>query len=216
MRECFIIGGGNSVQESIDSGLWEILKGKDIWSVNYAFLTMPYFPTREIWLDLFFFKNNIDKLQNLYKNGVFCYTKQNNKYSLIKEIKTYNVSRDIKDVEGKMYSGGMGLSGFFAIHLAVEEKYDRIFLFGYDFGSITNDKKTHYYQDKISVMSTGVGKPEIYREQNSSIKKEVKDFEFFLKYPTKIYNVSPKSSITCFPKLEYSDFIKKLNEVQEM
>lgn len=213
MKECFLIGGGISVKDCIDKGLWDILRDRDVWSINYAFMTMPYLPTRQIWLDLFFFKNNIDKLQGLYQKGVKCYSKQNNKYSLIKEINTYNVTRDKNDMKNRMYSGSMGLSGFFAIHLAAEEEYERVFIFGYDFGSITNDKKTHYYQDSLDVMSSGVGKPELYQEINKTVKKEVEDFKFFLNYPIQIYNVSPNSNIPYFPKLDYSEFVKKLNEM---
>jgi hypothetical protein len=205
MKDIILVGGGSSISEGLSLDLWKHIQDKEVWSINFAFLTMPFIPTREIWVDLSFFKNNMEALQNLQKQGVKCYAKKHMKYAGIPEITLYETSRDPKEMHNKTYIGRMGLSGFFALHLAVKETPDRIFLLGYDFGSNTN--KTHYYQDQLKVESSGVGKPELYRN-GTSIKDEVKDFENFTNQDikTKIYNVSPDSAISCFPKIDYLTF----------
>jgi len=210
MKQCIIIGGGVSVKEGISLGLWNKIKGKEIWSINYAFLTMPYPPNKECWVDISFFKNNIDRLQLLCLSGVPCHTKAHPKYATIKEIYCHPTSRDPLDI-GKIFIGRMGLSGFFTLSLAVKEGFDEIYLLGYDFGSVTDDNKTHYYQGEINVISSGVGKPNLYRT-GTQPKDEIKDFEVFLKYPIKIINVSPKSKIDYFEKIDYNEFFKRIGE----
>jgi hypothetical protein len=170
-------------------------------------MTMPYLPEREIWVDISFFQHNMEVLQNLQRQGVECHAKKHTKYALIKEIITYETTRDPRDMINKTFIGRMGLSGFFALHLATKEDPDRIFLLGYDFGSTTN--KTHYYQDNLKVDSSGIGKPILYRDK-TGIKAEVKDFENFANLKAKVYNVSPESAIPCFEKIDYNQFFTLL------
>lgn len=216
MKSVIICGGGYSIQEGINLDLWSKLKsflssGLEIWSINYAFLTMPYLPHREVWIDISFFKNNIEKLQNLYKQGVKCYAKKHNIYATIPEIITYECTREANQSKDKIFIGRMGLSGFFALHLACKETYSPIYLLGFDFGSDSLDNKlTHYYQNKLQVISTGVGKPSLYRNEKGQIKDEIRDFELFLSYPSKIYNVSLNSNIPYFQKISYEEFFKLL------
>jgi len=213
MKTCILMGGGASVKEGIDLGLWEQIKDKEVWSINFAFMTMPFLPKRELWIDFSFFRNNIDRLQLLYLQGVPCYARKHNKYAYITEINQLDITRDPKEIDKKIFSGRMGLSGIFALSLAVKEQYEVIYLLGYDFGSITNDKNTHYYQDKLNVMSSGFGKPELYKE-NNNIKKEIEDFMLFIKPNIKIINVSPKSNIPYFEKIDYTTFFERIaNEV---
>jgi hypothetical protein len=213
MKSVILVGGGASIKEGIELGLWEKIKGQEIWSINFAFLTMPYLPNREVWTDISFFKNNIDILQRLYYQGVSCHAKLHHKYADIPEIKTYETTREPVYSKEKMFIGRMGLSGFFALSLAVKNNYDVVYLLGYDFGSKTTN--THYYQDSLNVSSTGVGHPELYRNHHGEVKEEVKDFELFLQYPTKIYNVSLESKIPYFEKIDYPTFFSKINEKKD-
>jgi len=41
-EEVIILGGGYSVKEGIEKGLWNKIKDKNVWSLNYVFLTMPF------------------------------------------------------------------------------------------------------------------------------------------------------------------------------
>lgn len=218
LRTAILIGGGKSVLEGIELGLWDKLTDtkcfRDIFSINYAFKTMPYLPNKQVWVDTTFFKNNMTDLEALYKQGVECHCKKNPKYNAIPEITQHDTSRD-EVVEDKLYIGLMGLSGTFAISLAIKLGYDRIFLLGYDFGTTSiNDTHTHYYQHlKIPFISSGVNNPQVYMT-NSGVKKDAKSFDRFkeLCYNTIIYNVSLKSNIDSFPKISYTEMFEKLNE----
>lgn len=210
-KVAIIIGGGYSVKEGIELGLWDKIKDKEVWSLNFAYKTMPYKPRRELWADINFFKNHIEELQTLYQSGVKCIAKAHGKYKFIAEIETYYTTRDIKEAKEKMYIGSMGLVGFLALSVAVREKYDIVYALGYDFGtnSVKNDK-THYYQEKIHVLSSGVRHPEFYREENGRVREDVRDFNIYKNSSTKIYNVSLNSNIESFEKISYEQFFRHL------
>jgi len=218
-KECIIVGGGNSVQQGIKEGLWDKIKGREVWSTNFVFMTMPYLPSREIWLDKSFFKSNIVKLEELYKNGVPCYTKKNAIYANIPEIQTYPSSREVRDFdnEEKLFSGGSGLTGTFSLSLAIRERYWRIYLLGFDFGTVSkDDKNTHYYQHSLNVHSVGFGNPQIYREEKNQeqVKSTVEEYKLFLNRGAEIVNVSPNSNIHCFQKISYTEFFRRINETK--
>ena len=75
-KKAILIGGGASITEGIEKNLWEKIRGKDIWSLNYAYKTMPYFPTRELFVDKSFYRNNREDLLLLALNGVKMYSKK--------------------------------------------------------------------------------------------------------------------------------------------
>lgn len=220
MKTCILVGGGKSILDGIQLDLWNKIKGQEIWSINYAFLTMPYLPTKQIWVDTTFFRNNISRLEELYLKQVELVAKKNDRYnginllSGIKIINQYDTTREqataLKNPD-KLYIGHMGLSGTFAISLACKLEYDYIYLLGFDFGtSSITDKHTHYYQyDKIDFISQGVNNPNVYMTQNS-VKKDVNDYDYFLNFKPKIYNVSPQSNINSFQKITYPQFYKQL------
>ena len=140
MKKVILIGGGHSLKEGIEKDLWSKIKDKEIWSTNYAFMTMPYLPKREIWVDIDFFKNNIVALQKLSEQGVTMVTRTHRRYADIPNLIKYNSARLTKDYVGKegitrncIFYGKLGLVGTFALSLAVAELYDEIFLLGYDF-----------------------------------------------------------------------------------
>lgn len=237
MKEAIIIGGGVSIREGIEQGLWEKIKGKDLWSCNYSAMFMPYLPSREIFVDRKFFQVNRQWLEELVKTvPVYC-----REHDIIVHSKfnctTYDVSRlgypGKKEMKKNrtLYSGAMGLSGFFAISLAIIEDYERVFILGYDFG--TKDvkiKDTHWYQEKCkrdkhqaqtwfttgkALWSTGVGNPSAYfnSDKNSptfgQLKKDKDEISCF-NTDIKIYNVSMSSNITCFEKITYQQMFNLL------
>ncbi len=214
---CIIFGGGQSIREGINLGLFEYIKDKEVWSINFAYKTMSFLPKREIWIDRSFFTNNITELQNLYKQGVKCYAKLHSKYADIPEITTYETTKIPQEYgnEKKVFVGTMGITGYFALSLAVREKYKTIYLLGYDFGLIEGETKTHYYQDELQVQSTGVGRPELYKAENNRniIRPDVRDFDLYNSETSKIYNVSPKSNIKSFERINYLTFFEKIKEI---
>lgn len=211
MKDVIILGGGASVTEGIEMGLWDIIKGKEIWSLNFAYKAMPYLPTREVWVDTTFWKNNTDELESINKRGVQCHAKKNDRYNMISDIIQHDTSRKPDD-KNKLFIGAMGLCGLFALALAIQEKYERIFLLGYDWGTpVRSNTHTHFYQGMsgITYQSRGVGRPDVYIQDNSNPKNGVRDFDAF-KNHKEIYNVSIISHITSFPKLKYEEFYERL------
>lgn len=223
MKKCVIIGGGASVKEGIDKGLWNKVSSDDVWSINFAYKTMPYLPTREIWIDIHFFNQNIVELQSLAQKGVKMYAKHHNKYADIPKITQLRTTRIPAEYYGTLmpeknsyFIGRLGQSGFLALSIAIAEKYDEIFLLGYDFGTPSlADKVTHYYQDNIKelkIESSGIKRPECYMLPYNVVKPEVEDFELYLREPQfKIYNVSMNSNIKCFEKISYEQFFNKIS-----
>ncbi len=212
-KSVILIGAGISIRDGIEKDLWQKIKGKEIWSLNFAYKTMPYLPTRELWVDTNFFKAYVDELQRLYFHGVKCCAKVHIKYQKIPEITTFITTRLTNEYHEKVYISGGGFVGFFALSLACKLDYDIIYLLGYDFGVANKydkngniNKDTHYYQNKIPVLSTGVGHPELYLNNDGTLKDRVKNYEIYTKEKVKIYNVSPKSNISCFEKVNYDKF----------
>ena len=214
MKKVIIVGGGSSVKEGIEKGLWYKIKGNEIWSLNFAYKFMPYLPTRELWIDTSFFTNNIDDLKNLHENGVKLITKKHGKYATFPEISQYEATRNHAEYPPKMFLGKVGLVGFFALSLALVQEFTEIYLLGYDFGnSGLSNRDTHFYQDKVTEMkiqSSGVGRPSVYRREDNNVKDGVNDFDVFKSPNIKIYNVSPQSNIRSFEKIAYDEFFAKI------
>ncbi len=226
MKRVILVGGGYSVKEGIEKGLWDRIKNEHIWSCNYAFMAMPYLPKKEIWVDIAFYKNNIEVLQNLWEKGVELHTKKHPTYAgIVEHLFCYDSTREVKNYHGKqaleknmIYYGKMGLSGMFALSLAIAHGYDEIYLLGYDFGSRSvKDLNTHFYQDTLKVYSTGVMHPEVYRMPNNTVKQsEVEDFKVYLnEKDIKIFNVSPDSNIPYFEKVDYNTFFERLKDEKQ-
>ncbi len=176
-------------------------------------MAMPYLPKREIWVDYTFFRQNTNRLQALSDAGVQCIAKKHDTYNAISSIKQYGATRDEyfgdQMIEkNQLFMGPMGLSGLFALSLAVAEKYDAIYLLGYDFGTKSlADANTHFYQDdKLDIQSSGIRNPAVYLENNNNVKKDHRLFDHYLTSSSKIYNVSPNSNIQSFKKIDYPTF----------
>jgi hypothetical protein len=218
MKEVIIIGGGFSIKEGIEKGLWDKIKGKEVWSLNYAYKFLPYLPTRQLWMDTTFFKNNVKDLQALAEKNVPLYTKVHPMYKedMYKDkIKTYEVTRDwTKRNDITLFVGQLGLVGTFALSLACEEKYDTIYLLGYDFGAKNNtDLNTHFYVDDAKgIQSSGLKNPNVYYE-NTSIKASVLNYNDYNSYTSKILNVSLQSNISAFQRIGYDEFFTHLKDI---
>lgn len=227
MKRVIIIGGGDSVTEGLSKDLWTKIKGNTIWSLNYAFMTMPYLPTREIWVDRSFFKHNIDVLSDLANKNVemigmimegLTQLPKAKLYKAVRKQEEYNGKEGI--IKNKIYRGSQGFVGTYAIHLAICEGYNEIFLLGFDYGvppSENPSTQTHFYQGKIKVQSDGVGRPEVYLTRTNKVNPKVSDYQVFLQEKDiKIWNVSPLSNISCFEKLTYDDFFTKIGVKNEI
>ncbi len=220
MAKIIIVAAGMSIKEGIEKGLWEKIKGNVIWSCNYAFMTMPYEPKRQLWVDKSFFKNNMIKLNELANRDVEMCAKEDNYFEGLPKIKCYQGSRNSQEYWGKLgieknriYIGDQGFVGTFALHVAICEGFTEIFLLGYDYGvpiHLMEQKKTHYYQDNLKIISSGVSRPEVYIE-GGKVKDKVNDYNVFAQEPgVKIWNVSLESNIQVFSKISWEEFFNKI------
>jgi hypothetical protein len=219
VAQVILVGAGYSVKEGIDLGLWREIRKQNVWSINYAYQTMPFVPSAEIWQDLSFWVENQNSLHKLYVQGCCLFARCHEDYKNSKEISCFESTptefygRDAA-AKGKIFTGRMGLTGVFALSLAVAKKYKTIYLLGYDFGSMSvRDTNTHFYQD--AGINPGASKhPSIYMYGDKP-RSEVTDFDLFLDVmkedDLKIYNVSPNSNISSFPKIGYEEFFRRLN-----
>ncbi len=223
-KKVILVGAGCSITEGIEQGLWSKIKESsiEIWSLNSAFLTMPYLPSKQLWVDYGFFKHQIAKLQEIQQKGVEMICKRHPKYGFLgRAITQYDGCKQREFYKTKMkevshmFIGLHGLVGTFALSVAVVRGYDLIYLLGYDWGNDSIDNfKTHYYQDKIknlNIKSLGAGKPNIYLEANDKPNKHIKDFDIYKKEDCEIINVSPNSNLYQFPKIDYPEFFRRIN-----
>lgn len=218
MKDLVIIGGGSSVKEGIELGLWDKIKDIEIWSLNFAFIFMPYLPKREIWVDVSFFKKNLDRLESIYRSGTELHCSSHALYNNYSMIKQYQIFKDVRHFEDneKYFSGKLGFVGVFALSIAVREQYDRIFLLGYDFGvQNPSSNDTHFYQHmtkECNIVSVGVGNPRVYMDTGTNkVKSIVEEFSVYNKHRDKIYNVSTISNIKEFQKISYQSFFDLIN-----
>jgi hypothetical protein len=205
-KEVIILGGGYSIKEGIEKGLWTYINKNniDVWSLNYAFLTMPFLPSKQLWTDFSFFLTCQKELLRLEKVGVELVSRTFGTVYKDFNIKTYDWS--LEKVDDKIFIGKMCLVGTFALSLAEKLNYEKIYLLGYDFGtSSLEDRNTHYYLNK------DIRRPYLkgtYREKNGSLKDSIKDYKNF--NAEKIINVSLQSNIPYFKKIGYDEFFREI------
>jgi len=222
MKKVIIVAGGKSIREEwLNNGLFDNIKGQTIWSLNYAYKTMPYFPTRQMWVDREqFFSIYKEELFYMYDKGVELVTQragfiplpQYSKYITKNYTKVRKYEEQFEN-EHLVYTGRYSLVGLFALSVALKEGYDTLFLLGFDWGTSTvKDKDTHYYQGFIKHSSEGVGDSKIYRESNDKLNDRVKDFSFYQESKAKIYNVNLKSNIEYFEKITYEKMYELIKD----
>jgi len=213
-KQLIIIGGGASIKEGIQKGLWDEIKDHFVIGLNYSY---KYFsnPTVQCYVDRdFYIKELPNGLANIplivgktlkgtpqviKPNTIFL--KASNKYT--------------RDLSTGVYKSA--LVGYFALSLGIYllDEGD-IFLLGYDFGGqgtqkISNNKSiavTHFYQGEIK--HRGIGKVNYYLQK----KRPESDFAPYKnEKKIKIYNVSINSRIpdSIFPKISYDQFFKLLD-----
>ena len=206
-----IIGGGASICEGIEKGLWDKLDGKWTIGINYSF--NYYKSTIQCYLDNKFFDKEEGQLSKL----PLIITKPHKKKKIANQIHIRLNTKGSRNLKQGAYKGS--LTGIFSLSLAIYLlDVGEIFLLGYDYGASgvitakdkkTKHNKTHFYQGKIK--HTGVGKVNYYNTKGRA-ERDFKPFESEKKI--KIYNVSTNSQISTFQKINYDGFFKKLNDNQ--
>jgi len=198
-RQLIIIGGGTSIQEGIQQELWDKLKGKLTFGLNYSYNFFQ--STAQFYVDEDFYlkqKKELDKLPLVigkYHRGL----KESDNFLMLKAGANYDPS-----LLNGVYKSS--LVGLYALSIAVYLQPKEIFLLGYDYGDNKKldehqRKVTHFYQGKIN--HRGIGKVNYYTPGRAK-----KDFKVFSE--NKIFNVSKISKIPTFEKLSYEEFFKVL------
>ena len=238
MKRCVIIGGGNSIQEGIDKGLWDKLKNEVTFGCNEAFKFFS--PTAITFVDWTFYKCRYKHIHNyplvIGKHnpaiGFWYRGKGGTKYQKCSEGATLEMIQGSGKYFGKdslkkgVYSGV--LCGLFTTTLAIALGYDEIYLLGFDFGQ--KNGKTHFYQnmndvgqfiDENNQERTGVGY-NIRGGFNTGVFNNTDEYiqQFWTPYleetDVKIYNVSMNSRIKTFDKITYDSFFERINDGQRI
>lgn len=212
INELIIIGGGYSINNGISTGLRNKISNKLTFGLNFSF--KDFISTTTVFVDRNFYKTKKEELLKLplvigrdYR-GIY-HDKAPNILAL-KATNRFNGKDSIK--EKRFYKSS--LVGLFSLSIGISLlESGRVFLLGFDFGKITNNKIrdkeiTHYYQKDKSRKHTGTGKCKYYKDH---LGKNNPFLPFKQVNHVKIYNVSPKSNLNVFEKIDYSTFYKKLS-----
>jgi len=184
----FLIGGGHSLK-GFD---FHRLDGEITIGINFVF--KHYIPTILIWSD-----------RDIYPK----YKKEIDALDCLKLTQKINLTPDYKDVLGYEISGVFNgdngikkglyhryLTGLIALSLAIALGYKPIYLLGYDccFGKDGG----HFYGDDL-VNKSG--------QKEETFIRGIKYFDVYKNYDY-IYNCSPISRLTQFPKVDINEVLE--------
>jgi len=222
-KQLIILGGGSSVIEGINKGLFDILQNKFTIGLNYSYRYIK--STFQMFVDWNFYEKEKKLL---------------NKLPLIigqklKEIKnpldnTFLLSSTCdytRDLNSGVYKPT--LCGLFSLSFAIWLlDIGEIFLLGFDNKAIKkNQSLTHWYQarefkniytDRMEQINhRGINKVNWYNatqiENGKRISKVEHEYKVYKnESKVKIYNVSMESKIPTFEKIDYYEFFWKLDD----
>lgn len=186
-KNCFVIGGGNSLR-GFD---FSLLDNKFTISINH---TVIYYPNSKacIFLDARFLETKNKEARaflKTYKGMIFSSYKTLYHRDNSNTIPFYVCNdRVTKHFSHGLY--GTRLSGLVAINLAIVMQADKIYLLGFDLDK--DDKYVHFYDNEVAVYGNDKG----YR--GFRVEGHIKSFRPFKEYSDKIINLNPKSKIPYF------------------
>jgi len=181
---------------------------------------MPYEPAVILWVDYTVYpqiKEDIFKMNSRLIANDTTYYKYGTRIEKVLINRSYKGS-SLKRRD-KIYCGGNGLTGFLALSCTVLEQYEEIYLLGYDFGNVTEERDkrgkqyTHWYQDefaKTKFRSGGVGRKRIYLNKEGKILNYVHDFNKYTNHHNKIFTVDKRSHVEAFPKISWEEFFSRI------
>ena len=238
-KRAIVIGSGASILNGTDSAscitVWDKIQNELTIGINWCF---KYFiPTVSLFGDYHFYlkeKDELTKLPLVFGMQDAYYTRakvsdkintetfhlHDNIYMLPNRIpeQTENGRREYfgKDAWVKGFYSRY-LSGILGINLAVALGCLDIYLLGFD-GCATNGK-THFYQGEFTACHvsedgkerSGVGQKNDGTYNTSVYNQNFSDkFEPLKNEKINIYNVSPDSKLTTFPKISYNEFYNSM------
>ena len=211
-NQLIIIGGGYSIKDGIELGLWNKIKNKFTFGLNYSFHLFN--STVQLYVDNDFYEKERKKLKkcSLIVGKRHTHLKPEKNTIMLYAKHEYNF-----DIHYGVYRSA--LCGMFALSVGVwllnEIPRAEIFLLGMDYGTINENKDkygralTHFYQGDIE--HRGISKINYYNSK--SRKKGDVDYKVFNNkdIKVKIWNVSPNSNIPSFKKINYEAFFRMLH-----
>jgi hypothetical protein len=233
-KRCLILGSGNSLQEGIDGGLSSILNNEISFSIND---NVKFFnSTSFTFCDWCAYRDRFD----LYKNKELVIGRYDShfihdidgalkcpKQDGLILLKSSSVWNGCEGLTKGLYSSV--LTGAFTLNLAIRLGFTSIYLLGSDNCEING--KTHFYDgikdagvfsDYEGKRSCGVGKnargeynTSFYNKEDVELNALWKPFEAEMGRCA-IFNVSPLSRITVFPKINYHTFFEYIVSHQEV
>jgi len=224
---CIILGSGNSISQGISLGLSNYIENNVTFGINES---IKFFDTTAVtFMDWCAYRDRFE-LYSQHPLTIGCFDNHIGNHiegatpcpkhdSLI--LLHWSGKWNDNPLKNGLYAAN--LCGGFTLSLAIALGFTEIYLLGFDMVEING--RTHYYQgiegagiynDFEGKSRTGVGKNE-KGEYNSSLynnsDKEINaNWDIFQKVfaTVKIVNVSPKSRITTFPKMDYPTFFKTI------
>jgi hypothetical protein len=218
IKDIIIIGGGKSISQGLETGLKEHLEGKCVILINYAYRhfegTFLCFGDKDFYAPMHvkYDKNNPDIYEELDKLPLIIGAKKNHDLDSVLHPNTIMIRNPKQELVAVSV-----LTGIFALGIAEKLEPENIFLLGFDWdrrdpktipiGKNYNPKSDldiHYYGKEIKHI--GSGYYGIYENHNPN-----NYFKYFNNCKSKIYNVSPDSTIENFKKIDYSKFYSLLS-----
>jgi hypothetical protein len=229
LSRAIILGSGNSISEGISQGLWSVLKNEITFGINEAIkffdCTSYTFGDWTVYRDRFELYKNKELVIGRYDahfihqiDGALPCPKQDG-LILLKSSGKWNGDEGL--------SKGLYLSvltGALTLNLAIRLGFKEIYLLGFDNCEING--KTHFYQgiENAGVYNDYEGKPtcgigkdnngrfntSVYNHSDVELNKIWTPFSCELGRCS-IFNVSPLSRITVFPKIDYKEFFRTIS-----
>lgn len=215
-----ILGGGASINEGIENGLFDLLPNTFSIGLNYAYKFVK--TTLNMGVDEKFYNDNHTELSELplyIGKENYALTNRGKNCIFLPSCKDY-----YRGCEPGVYSST--LVGLFSLSLFIAlMDVGNIFILGMDYGPLRdkegtilkNEKGeyiTHFYQGEI--LHRGINKINWYTstvmdkptgKRISNAEREYKVYKDETK--VNIYNVSLNSAINVFPKISYEEFFSK-------
>lgn len=225
-KDLIILGGGASVLKGMEKGLFDLLPNTFCIGLNYSYKFVQ--TTAICGVDETFYNEQVNELVEL---PLYI----GKEYHALKKRGPNTIFFRCNDKYDRELDKGIytpTLTGLFCLSLFIRFlDVGNIYLLGYDYGPLKNDKGemiyedqlprkplTHWYQGKFQ--HRGIGKINWYTATvidydatQKRISHAEKEFRPYAEEPkVKIWNVSPDSNIPYFEKINYEQFFQKIKE----
>ena len=185
-QDVYIVGGGASLYEFFKAGNFSRLEDKRVIAVNHSYMYVKH--DILVFLDGKFHKEVKARGDNFENMDCRIITGPSGGLQTKDHITMFHLAP--QPSENPNYLFGRAQSGLIAINAAIVGEAKNIYLLGYDCGFIKG--RGHFYSDEWTHAQD---------KNQAAYKRPLNDYKKFAKYKN-IFNCSPASAITVFPKIE--------------